>query len=74
MQPGDTLFSIAYNHNVSMHLISSINQHIDGVTVFPNDELLIPLKFEAFDELPLCTVAADKKPEEIDELLVESSS
>ena len=45
VQPGDTLFSIAYNFGVSIHLLKSINMQLnqDG-TLFPEDVVCVPLK------------------------------
>ena len=45
VQHGDTLFSIAYNHGVTIRVLKSLNLHLnqDGY-VFVGDVVFVPLK------------------------------
>lgn len=63
VQPGDTLFSIAYHFKVSMQLLKSINLHLSKEgTLFEHDIVFVPLKDSALKKVDMemlpqfCTV------------------
>lgn len=68
MKPGDTLFSIAYKHNIPSRLLKSLNPKVmTDCTLFKGDVILVPRKV-LFDqnlertEQELCDVTQETSP------------